>query len=278
MASPGHPPPPSERGAIACPTSSGWNPYLDLLYGALEREGVPFEPDARLTAGWLVGARRRVRWLHIHWPQSLYRFSRGPRVLRGAISWLKLGVFSARLALARALGYRLVWTIHQVLPHEGASRLDVAAAHLLARRADVLVANDEETATRAAEIVGARQVAVVSARVLRRRLPARGREGGDESRAGDRRRAGRTLLRRAPRLQGRGRPPGRLRAGAGGRSPPGRRISEGRAPGGRARRGGGAGLPYPFSPDSSVTSAWPTSSPRLMSRSCRAGTEAHRAP
>ena len=161
MASPGHPRLPNERHAIACPTSSGWNPYLDLLYGALEREGVPFEPNARLTAGWLVGARRRVRWLHIHWPQSLYRFSRGPRPLRGAISWLKLGVFSARLALARALGYRLVWTIHQVLPHEGASRLDLAAAHLLARRADVLVANDEETAGHAAAIVGARQVAVV---------------------------------------------------------------------------------------------------------------------
>jgi hypothetical protein len=53
VASPGHPPLPNERHAIACPTSSGWNPYLDLLYGALEREGVPFEPNARLTAGWL---------------------------------------------------------------------------------------------------------------------------------------------------------------------------------------------------------------------------------
>jgi glycosyltransferase involved in cell wall biosynthesis len=84
-----------------------------------------------------------------------------PRVLRGMFSWLKLGVFAARLAFGRALGYRLVWTIHQVLPHEGASRLDLAAAHLLGRRADVLVAHDEETAARAAEIVGSRHVAVV---------------------------------------------------------------------------------------------------------------------
>ena len=161
MASPGHPPPPNERVAIACPTSSGWNPYLDLLYGALEREGVPYEPDSRLTADWLIGRRKRVRWLHVHWPQSLYRFSRGPQVLRSALSWLKLGLFAARLSFARALGYRLVWTIHQVLPHDRASRLDLAAAHLLARRADLLLAHDAETARRGADMVGARQIAVV---------------------------------------------------------------------------------------------------------------------
>ena len=161
MAPPGRPQPTNERSAIACLSSSGWNPYLDLLYGALGRQGVPFEPASRLTVAWLLGARRRVRWLHIHWPQSLYRFSRGPRLLRGALSWLKLSVFAVRLAFARTLGYRLVWTIHQVLPHDGASRLDLAAAHLLARRADLLLAHDDETAARAAEMVGARKIAVV---------------------------------------------------------------------------------------------------------------------
>lgn len=161
MAPPGRPQPTNERSAIASLSSSGWNPYLDLLYGPLEREGVPFEPGSRLTLAWLLGARRRVRWLHIHWPQSLYRFSRGPRFLRGALSWLKLSVFAVRMVFARTLGYRLVWTIHQVLPHDGASRLDLAAAHLLAGRADLLLAHDEETAARAAEVIGARTITVV---------------------------------------------------------------------------------------------------------------------
>jgi beta-1,4-mannosyltransferase len=162
VASPGRPPP-NERAAIACLTSAGWNPYLDLLYGHLEREGMPYEPDARLTVEWLLGARGRVRWLHVHWPQSLYRFSRGPRFLRGAPSWLKLSVFAFRIAVARALDYRIAWTIHQVLPHDGAGRLDLAAARLLARRADVLVAHDEETAAHAAAILGppARRIGVV---------------------------------------------------------------------------------------------------------------------
>lgn len=161
MAPPGHPPPPSGRSAIASLSSAGWNPYLDLLYGALAREGVPFEPDGRLTLGWLFRKRRCVRWLHIHWPQSLYRFSRGPRALRGTLSWLKVGLFASRLAVARALGYRLVWTIHQVLPHDGADRLDLVAARLLARRADVLVAHDEDTAARATDVLDARKVVVV---------------------------------------------------------------------------------------------------------------------
>jgi len=137
---------------------------LELLYDHLGRVGVPFVPGARLTLAWLAGpARRRVRWLHVHWPESLYRFQRGPKLLRGPLSWLKLGLFAARLLLARALGYRIAWTIHQVLPHEGAGRIDLAAARMLARCSDLLVAHDAATAARVAGTLGAaaRRVAVV---------------------------------------------------------------------------------------------------------------------
>ena len=164
MAHAGRPPPPNERVAIACPTAAGWNPYLDLLYESLEREGVPLERNARLKLGWLVASRRRVRWLHIHWPQSLYRFSRGPRIMRAPLSWVKLGLFAWRLIVARALGYRIVWTIHQVLPHDGANYLDLLAARLLATRADVLIAHDPSTDARAIEMLelGPGRIAVVT--------------------------------------------------------------------------------------------------------------------
>ena len=153
----------SGRIAIACLSSGGWNPYLELLYDPLEREGIPFEPGARLTLGWLLRSRRRVRWLHVHWPEGLYRLQRGPATLRRPLSWLKLAAFASRLAVARALGYRVVWTIHQVLPHDSEAQLDAVAARLLARYADVLVAHDEATAERAAATLGAtaRRVVVV---------------------------------------------------------------------------------------------------------------------
>jgi glycosyltransferase involved in cell wall biosynthesis len=69
-----------------------------------------------------------------------------------------------RLAVARLLGYRIVWTIHQVYPHETADRdLDRRAALTLARRADLLLALDAATADSARAELGqaARTVHVI---------------------------------------------------------------------------------------------------------------------
>jgi beta-1,4-mannosyltransferase len=137
------------RSRIACLSSAPWNPYLRLLYEHLAREGIELEPGVRLSTRWLLGsARRRVRWLHVHWPEGLYRLNRGPAALRSALSWLKVWVFGARLVLARALGYRIVWTIHQVYPHERSGRLDRVGALVLSRLANVLLAHDDWTAER----------------------------------------------------------------------------------------------------------------------------------
>jgi len=88
------------------------NPYCDLLYGQLAAIGVDVEPDAELRFAWLVRNRKRVGVLHFHWPEFYYR---GPA---GAATVRALAGFLACLALARALGYRIVWTIHNALPHE----------------------------------------------------------------------------------------------------------------------------------------------------------------
>ena len=283
MASPGHlPPPPSERGAIACPTSSGWNPYLDLLYGALEREGVPFEPDARLTAGWLVGARRRVRWLHIHWPQSLYRFSRGPYGCSGGRSPGSSWAFSphgSRLRERSGTGWSGRSTRFSRTKARAAS---TSLPRTCSRGARTCSSPTTRRPLRALPRSSARgQVAVVPHGSVRRRLPARGREGGDESRSRGSATSGShspsASIRRYKDVDGSLLDAfGRVQAG-------GLLLVVGYPKDARlaaellARRRSGTPVSV-FSPDSSVTSAWPTSSPRLMSRSCRAGTEAHRAP
>jgi glycosyltransferase involved in cell wall biosynthesis len=84
------------------------NPYCDLLSEHLEKFGVEVV-DGRSGVRWLLAARRRVRVLHFHWPER--HFQRGR--LESALG------FAARLLLARALGYRLVWTVHNLGPHEG---------------------------------------------------------------------------------------------------------------------------------------------------------------
>jgi beta-1,4-mannosyltransferase len=137
---------------------------LRLLYAALAVEGFEQVEQPRLSLRWLWGARSRARFLHFHWPESQYRFGRGPARLRPLLSRLKLGVFASRLATARLLGYRLIWTVHQIYPHESHdSGLDRHGARLLASACDLLVAHDRWTADEiASQLAGSsKAVAVV---------------------------------------------------------------------------------------------------------------------
>ena len=119
------------------------NPYQRLLYRHLEQFGVRLADRAELKTGWLIRNRRRVRILHFHWPQGYYRWSGRPAWAQRPLSWLRLCLFTARLAVARSLGYRIWWTIHQVFPHEALSpTLDRTAGTILARSASVLTAHD----------------------------------------------------------------------------------------------------------------------------------------
>ncbi|HSP71739.1 MAG TPA: glycosyltransferase [Gaiellaceae bacterium] len=141
----------SRAAAVACfPPSLDANPYLRLLHGALRREGVTQAALRDLSIRSLRAERERVRALHLHWPEPLYRFERGPELLRALLSWVKLVRLVIRLTAARLLGYRVVWTVHQVLPHERRHRgLDLTAAFCLARLASVLTAHDADTAEEA---------------------------------------------------------------------------------------------------------------------------------
>ena len=135
---------------IACLSVAPWNPYLRLLYGHLAAHGFAVVEDPRFSLQWLWRARSSVGFLHFHWPESLYRYGRGPVRLRPFLSRAKLALFGARLAAARLFDYRIVWTIHQLYPHESVDRaLDRRGARLLARASDLLIAHDQWTAAQA---------------------------------------------------------------------------------------------------------------------------------
>lgn len=126
------------------------NPYQRLLYGGLARYGFELERDNRFKVGWLLrrGGRRTI--LHFHWLQGYYAYSRpSSRRLELSLSWLRLVLFATRLAVARVRGCRIVWTVHQVYPHESTNRtLDRVAALVMSRMSSVLLAHDRETADR----------------------------------------------------------------------------------------------------------------------------------
>jgi glycosyltransferase involved in cell wall biosynthesis len=142
----------ADRGAvrarlIVCPTETPWNPYLSLLYEHLAQHDFELAACRRLSVRWLWEHRHEGAVVHLHWAEILYRFDAGPVQLRPLLSWLRLGVSATRIGAARALGYRVVWTVHQVYPHERRGReRDRAGALALARLANVVVAHDEATA------------------------------------------------------------------------------------------------------------------------------------
>jgi glycosyltransferase involved in cell wall biosynthesis len=140
------------------------NPYQELLYRELERFGITCEGDGDFKLHALHRARRRVSILHFHWPQHYYTWWRRPRRLARVLSWLKLAVFGVRLRVARALGFTIVWTIHEVLPHErGGHGVDRAGSTLLAKASHLLIAHDVGTAMRAEAALGvaASRIAIV---------------------------------------------------------------------------------------------------------------------
>src|SRR5437016_5664274 len=73
------------------------NPYLDILYRHLEREGVAYVSSGHFGKEWLLAHRGKVDWLHIHWPGYVYASS------KGRASLLKALLYTAKLWFARAL-------------------------------------------------------------------------------------------------------------------------------------------------------------------------------
>lgn len=143
-------------GIASFPPAIRQNPYQRLLYDGLRRHGFRLVAGNRLKLGWLIRNRGRVKVLHFHWLESYYRHDRGSPRVRRLLSPVRLLLLGLRLVAAKALGYRVIWTVHQVTPHEAVTPvLDRTAARLVARMADVLIAHDPETAD-AASVLGAR--------------------------------------------------------------------------------------------------------------------------
>lgn len=110
------------------------NLYWQQLQSSLEQEEVEFtstEDKLYLQWRWLVRNRGRVDVLHLHHLRHHYS-------VKEQFSSIKLLVkFVGKLLLARLLGYRIVWTIHNMYPHE---KLEPQVVGRLAHRAVAQIA------------------------------------------------------------------------------------------------------------------------------------------
>ncbi len=111
------------------------NPYWPLLQQNLESLGVTFAASHHsywTQRRWLWQQRRQVQVLHFHFIQPHY-------VAAERASLRRLRKFTLDLLLARQLGYRLVWTLHDFLP---TWPLPPAWVERLARRIMAVLAHD----------------------------------------------------------------------------------------------------------------------------------------
>ncbi|MEO6875310.1 MAG: glycosyltransferase [Opitutaceae bacterium] len=90
------------------------NPYGGLLAREMRALGLQFEPGFReqLSSTFLEAEKGNLGALHINWPSSLYA-DPDPRVAVARAADLLGG-----LNHARALGIKVVWTMHNLYPHE----------------------------------------------------------------------------------------------------------------------------------------------------------------
>jgi beta-1,4-mannosyltransferase len=135
------------RVAAFPPPTTG-NPYQRLLHAELERRGVRFVDAPALKARWVRNGAGELDAVHLHWLEFLYSAD-GRLPLRAALAHKRaLGLIRALRAL-RARETRVVWTVHNLRPHESdfpwLADATIAAA---IRASDALIVHSEHARSR----------------------------------------------------------------------------------------------------------------------------------
>lgn len=142
--------PPPQRALHYFPDYNRANPYQGMLFaglGAVDAYPVAVADVIEHLENRSVASVPGI--LNIHWTTPILQYANGP--FRAAI---ELDRFSAALHKFRTAGGRLVWTLHNVLPHEARHVwAETQLAQLLADRADAIHALSEITARQASEVL-----------------------------------------------------------------------------------------------------------------------------
>lgn len=112
------------------------NPYGPLLCEALEEHGVEVEFTVDFDEHYLRRNRGRIDVLHFNWPHFDYYHDDATIMAR------RMRAFVRCLELARDLGYKVVWTAHNLYPHNRAHHeIDHECRLALCRLATAVIAH-----------------------------------------------------------------------------------------------------------------------------------------
>ena len=113
------------------------NQYGALLARSLLRHGIQLESgDYAFDVEWLERSRPNYSVLHLNWLDRFYMQGQPGQALG------EYARFAEALIHAKRIGYRIVWTLHNLFPHERAHpELDRLVNLLVAREADAVIAH-----------------------------------------------------------------------------------------------------------------------------------------
>ena len=87
------------------------NPYQQLLANAMNPYGISVESLTSIPSiSWLFQNRYSTQILHLHWLSGLY--------MHRYLTPFRLVNFIAHITIAKYLGYKIIWTAHNLLPHK----------------------------------------------------------------------------------------------------------------------------------------------------------------
>ncbi len=154
-------------GIVAIPRDP--TPYQELLYGPLRRRGARVRYGGLLTPSQTLNVLllplelawlriRNYRVLHLHWVFGFRLSAIGGSRLAARVSRLW---FDAVLRMAGRLGFRIVWTAHNVLPHAQVFDDDAAARRTVVKACSLVIAHSSQTLAELAAIGAAAPVSIV---------------------------------------------------------------------------------------------------------------------
>ncbi len=135
------------------------NTYLELFYQALTEHGVVHVGQWEAQPRWLAEHADSIDAVHFHWPETDWRgkhwfvrrlaFYPRLRALRRRLeSWdqrRQVARWCRQVAEIKQRGLLVVWTVHNLEPHETPRPTDFEAYRYLAESADLVICHAETT-------------------------------------------------------------------------------------------------------------------------------------
>lgn len=133
------------------PTPNPDTYYFWLYYQHLEKYGYRLidTKGQNFNCDWVQQNRNHVQILHFHWPAYIYSDKSPISFIRRLISFFKA------LRKAKRSGYKILWTVHNLFPHEKNNMvLEYIGRIILATLADVVFVHFTQAKRRVSQLFG----------------------------------------------------------------------------------------------------------------------------